>query len=187
MSNVEATKARPEVTPVSTRQTQEMVSTLAAGMLVTGNIVSTGAVQIYGRVTGEIHVARLLICKGALVEGKITARETVIDGVFKGTIHSTSVKLQATAAVEGEIFSKSLAIEQNAQFEGAARRLDTAIEVPSAEQANDQFRKDVPVAPVTLTAVSNEQIRSGSGSVHAINSNVTPYAINGGGAAHASV
>ena len=49
-----------------------------------------------------------------------------VDGDFNGTIHSNSVKLQATATVEGEIFKQSLVIEQNAQFEGVARRLTTA-------------------------------------------------------------
>jgi hypothetical protein len=36
--------------------------------------------------------------------------------------------------VEGEIYNKSLTIEQNAQFEGVARRLDKAVEMPSASQ-----------------------------------------------------
>jgi hypothetical protein len=44
------------------------------------------------------------------------------------------VKLQATAVVEGEIYNKSLTIEPNAQFEGVARRLDKAVDMPSASQ-----------------------------------------------------
>ena len=71
--------------------------------------------------------ARLLICKGAVVEGKVIAQEAVIEGHFKGTIHGNSVKLQATAVVDGEIFKQSLVIEQNAQFEGVSRRLEKAV------------------------------------------------------------
>lgn len=118
----------------ATSKAQEPVSTIGSGMLITGNIVSTGAVQVFGRVVGDIHAARLVVCEGAQVEGKVMAQEAVIDGVFKGTIHANAVKLQSTAKVDGEVYNKSLSIEQNAQFEGVARRLDKAIEAPSAAQ-----------------------------------------------------
>lgn len=117
-----------------TSRAQETVSTIGSGMLITGNIVSTGALQVFGRVIGDIHAARLVVCEGAQVEGKVMAQEAVVDGTFKGTIHANAVKLQSTAKVDGEIYNKSLSIEQNAQFEGVARRLDKAIEAPSAAQ-----------------------------------------------------
>jgi cytoskeletal protein CcmA (bactofilin family) len=92
--------------------------------------VSAGALQIFGRVTGEIQASHLVICEGAKVEGKIVAQETVIQGAFNGTIHGNSVKLQGNAMVDGEIFNKSLVIEPNVQFEGVSRRLDRAVEAP---------------------------------------------------------
>ena len=54
------------------------------------------------------------------------------------TIHVNSVKLQATAVVDGEIFKQSLVIEQNAQFEGVSRRLEKAVDAPTADQVNGQ-------------------------------------------------
>jgi cytoskeletal protein CcmA (bactofilin family) len=131
---------------------QEIVSTLGPGLLITGNVVSTGTVQIHGRVIGDIHAARLLVSKGAMVEGKITAQEAVIDGNFKGTIHGNNVKLQATAVVDGEIFKQSLVIEQNAQFEGVSRRLETPVEAPTNDQVSGQ-----PRGPV-LALVSDQQV-----------------------------
>lgn len=128
------------------KSTQEIVSTLGPGLLVTGNVVSTGTVQIFGRVVGDIHAARLLISKGAEVEGTVMAQETTIEGRFTGTVHSNSVKLQATAEVEGEIFKQSLVIELNAQFEGVARRLPTPVEAPTAEHIKGQ--KAPSLAPV---------------------------------------
>lgn len=131
-----AAEPKPEIPAAVRKPTQEIVSTLGPGLLITGNIVSTGAVQIFGRVLGDIHAARLLISKGAVVEGKVIAQEAVIEGTFKGTIRGNSVKLQATAEVEGEIFKQSLVIEENAQFEGVSRRLDVSVEAPSADQLN---------------------------------------------------
>ena len=113
----------------------ETVSALGHGMLITGNIVCAGSMQIFGRVIGDIHAAKLIIGEGARVEGNVIAQETVIQGFFKGTLRSNSISLQSTAMVDGEILNKSLTIEQNAQFEGVARRLDKPVDPPSSQQA----------------------------------------------------
>jgi len=131
-----AETAAPEVKPaVPVRAAErEIVSTLGSGLLITGNIVSTGGVQVFGRVAGDIHAANLVIGKGANVDGNVRAQDVVIDGTFKGTIHGNVVKLQSTAAVEGEIYNRSLAIDQNANFEGVARRLSEPVDAPSDDQ-----------------------------------------------------
>jgi cytoskeletal protein CcmA (bactofilin family) len=131
-----AEAAAPEVKPAAPLRTaeREIVSTLGAGLLITGNIVSTGGVQVFGRVAGDIHAAHLVVGKGANVEGNVRAQDVTIDGTFKGTIHGNVVKLQSTAMVEGEIYNRSLAIDQNAHFEGVARRLAQPVEAPSDDQ-----------------------------------------------------
>ena len=108
------------------------VSTIGSGMVITGNIVCPGSLQIQGRVTGDIHAAHLVIREGGRVEGKLTALDAVIEGSFTGTINANAVKLQKTAVVEGEIYNKSLAIEEHARFEGVSRRLERPIEPPTA-------------------------------------------------------
>lgn len=126
---------RPETKPMNGKALPDMVSTLAHGVLVTGNIVSEGTLQICGRVNGDIHASQLIVKKGAQVEGNIVAQEAIILGACRGIIHSNSVKLQDMAAVEGEIYSKSLTIEQDAQFEGVSRRLDKPIDPPASVQS----------------------------------------------------
>jgi cytoskeletal protein CcmA (bactofilin family) len=133
--------------PGSGKVMPEVVSILGPGMLITGNIICAGSVQIFGRVIGDIHATRLLICAGAEVEGNVTVQEMVIDGAFKGAIHGNSVKLQGTASVEGEIFNKSLTIEQNALFEGVARRLDIPVDAPSDVRAKGKMPTLVPIEP----------------------------------------
>lgn len=131
-----AETAAPDVKPAAPVRTaeREIVSTLGAGLLITGNIVSTGGVQVFGRVVGDIHAAHLVVGKGANVEGNVRAQDVVIDGAFKGTIHGNVVKLQSTAMVEGEVYNRSLAIDQNANFEGIARRLSQPVEAPAEDQ-----------------------------------------------------
>jgi cytoskeletal protein CcmA (bactofilin family) len=128
---------------------QDAVSIFGHGILITGNIVCTGALQIFGRVNGEIHAAHLVVCEGAKVEGKVTAQEVVIQGAFNGTIHGNSVKLLGNATVDGEIYKESLTIEQNVQFEGVSRRLDRPVEAPTSDQINGAAPS---LAPATATS-----------------------------------
>lgn len=129
------------------KPSQETVSIFGHGIMITGNIVCTGALQIFGRVNGEIHAAHLVVCEGAKVEGKVTAQEVVIQGGFNGTIHANTVKLLGNAAVDGEIYKELLTIEQNVQFEGVSRRLDRPVEAPTSDQVNGAAPSSAPTAP----------------------------------------
>jgi cytoskeletal protein CcmA (bactofilin family) len=148
--DVKAAKAASE-TFVTPKGGPDMVTTFGRGMLITGNIVCAGAVQIYGRVTGELRASHVVIAEGAVVEGKVMVQEAVIQGTMKGTVHGNTVKLQGTAVVDGEIFNKSLTIEQDAQFEGMSRRLDRPVEPPSMDDINGEAAG---AAPSTVTELS---------------------------------
>jgi cytoskeletal protein CcmA (bactofilin family) len=152
MKIVSAAAGEPRLveSAASSRPASDMVSTLGHGMLVTGNIVCAGSLQIFGRVVGDIHAAHLVISDKAKVEGKIVAPETIIQGEFHGTIQSNNVKLHGMAVVEGEIFNKTLAIEQTARFDGVSRRLDKAVEAPSSAQAAPER----PVASAQVVSIS---------------------------------
>ena len=135
-SNVPVAKVKPSETAAAPgKSTPEVVSVLGPAMLITGNLDCTGSVEIHGQLVGDIHAERLLISEGSQVEGTVTAQETVVDGGFKGTIHSTSVKLRHAAVVDGEIYNKSLTIEEGVQFEGASRRLEKPVDAPSTVRA----------------------------------------------------
>jgi cytoskeletal protein CcmA (bactofilin family) len=54
-----------------------------------------------------------------------------IGGHVKGTIHANRVNLNSTAVVEGDIFHRTLAIGENARFEGMSRREENTIDTPS--------------------------------------------------------
>jgi cytoskeletal protein CcmA (bactofilin family) len=98
------------------------VSSISAGVTITGKISGSGAVHIFGRVQGELHASTVLIADGAEVEGDLIADDLTVGGRVKGTIRAKRVKLNSTASVEGDVFHRSLAIEENARFEGTSRR-----------------------------------------------------------------
>lgn len=112
------------VQPQAASTQPDATSSISSSLTVVGKLVGDGSVIIYGHVEGELQASNVVICEGAQVEGNIVATELGIGGRVKGTIHAVRVKLYSTAIVEGDIFHRSLAIEENARFEGASRRED---------------------------------------------------------------
>ena len=112
------------------RAATDQASCISRGMTVVGKIFGETAVQLFGRIEGELRALTVLINEGAQVEGDVVAEELIISGQVKGTIHANRVKLNSTAVVEGDIFHRSLSIEENARFEGSSKREDNAVDVP---------------------------------------------------------
>jgi len=109
----------------------EAASCISSGLSIVGKIVGQGTLSILGHVEGEVHASTVQIGDGAQVVGNIVSEELTIGGRVKGTIHANRVTLNNTAVVEGDIHHRSLAIEENAQFEGMSRRQKNALDTPS--------------------------------------------------------
>src|SRR6516164_6083045 len=111
-------------------------SSISSGLSIVGKIVGHGALTIFGQVEGELRASTVVIAEGAQMEGDVVAEELTIGGHVKGTIHANRVKLDSTAVVEGDIFHQTLAIDENARFEGTSRRSENKIDAQSHVQPN---------------------------------------------------
>jgi cytoskeletal protein CcmA (bactofilin family) len=124
---VQPQAARP---PAAPRIGGGAPSVIGADLSITGNLESKGEVQIDGDLQGDVAAARIVIGERARITGSLVAEEIVIRGSVQGSIRGNSVTFQATSHVEGDVFHKSLAIEQGAFFEGKSRRSDDPLNVP---------------------------------------------------------
>ncbi len=73
----------------------------------------------------------------------MTAKETIIEGVFKGTVQTDTVKLRGS---DGEIFNRSMTIDENVRFEGISRRIDKAVD-PRRDTKLDGEKPNLAVVP----------------------------------------
>ncbi|WP_333683038.1 bactofilin family protein [Pontibaca methylaminivorans] len=99
-------------------------STLSADLTITGNIVTSGDIQVEGTVEGDIRAHLLTIGESATIKGEVTADDVVINGRIIGRVRGLKVRLTSTARVEGDIIHKTIAIESGAHFEGSVQRQD---------------------------------------------------------------
>jgi len=99
-------------------------SVIGPDLLINGNLISKGEVQVDGEVQGDIHGTHIVIGEKARITGGIIAEEAVIRGHVLGTVRAKRVLLQTSSHVEGDVYHQTLAIEQGAFFEGKSRRTE---------------------------------------------------------------
>lgn len=99
-------------------------SVIGPDLLITGNLISRGEVQIEGEVQGDIHATNIIVGDSARITGGIIADEVVVRGHVMGSVRGKRVLLQNSSHVEGDVFHQTLAIEQGAFFEGKSRRTE---------------------------------------------------------------
>ncbi|MEZ5888425.1 MAG: polymer-forming cytoskeletal protein [Paracoccaceae bacterium] len=109
-------------------------SILSTDLVVTGNIKTTGDIQIEGTVEGDIRAHLLTVGESATIKGEIVADDVVVNGRVVGRVRGLKVRLTSTARVEGDIIHKTIAIESGAHFEGSVQRQDDPIGTGGVKQ-----------------------------------------------------
>jgi cytoskeletal protein CcmA (bactofilin family) len=120
-----------DTTHPSTPKAKPPASVLSADLTITGNIKTTGDVNIEGNVEGDIRAHLLTVGEGATVKGECIADDVVVTGRVVGKVRGLKVRLTSTARVEGDIIHKTIAIESGAHFEGSVQRQEDPLNAKS--------------------------------------------------------
>lgn len=108
---------------------------IAADVNVLGNVISEGALDIDGRVEGNVKCKAITIRKNGAIIGDVAADSVQVYGRVKGLIKSKEVHLFATAHVEGVIMHSSLSIEDGAFVDGQFKRSENMKESDPISEA----------------------------------------------------
>ncbi len=111
-------------------------SIMSLDLVVTGNIVSDGEIQIDGEVIGDIKSNVLLVGASAKIKGEIFADTIHIHGSVNGQIKAKTVHLAKTAHVVGDVLHENLSIDEGAFIEGHITRMNDAPVRASDERVN---------------------------------------------------
>jgi cytoskeletal protein CcmA (bactofilin family) len=133
----ESSMSRPatDFAPSSSTKAKPPASTLSSDMTVTGNMKTSGDIQVEGTVEGDIRAHLLTVGESATIRGEIVADDVVINGRVIGRVRGLKVRLTATARVEGDIIHKTIAIESGAHFEGSVQRQEDPLSNGSTRTA----------------------------------------------------
>lgn len=124
------TAPTPSVTPdpiPAPKKQKPAASVLSSDITITGNVQSSGDIQIEGSIEGDVRAQTLIVGETATVKGEVIAEEVITHGRVIGRLRGVKVRLSSTARVEGDIVHKAIAIESGAHFEGSVQRQDDPV------------------------------------------------------------
>jgi cytoskeletal protein CcmA (bactofilin family) len=107
-------------------------SILSSDLTITGNLKTTGDIQVDGTGEGDIRAHLLTVGESATIKGEVIADDVVVNGRVVGRVRGLKVRLTSTARVEGDIIHKTIAIESGAHFEGSVQRQDDPLTTKGA-------------------------------------------------------
>ena len=122
----------------STPKAKPPASVLSTDLHMTGNLKTTGDVQVEGTIEGDVRAHLLTIGETATVKGEVIADDVVVNGRVVGRVRGLKVRLTSTARVEGDIIHKTIAIESGAHFEGSVQRQDDPLNAKSGAAQKPQ-------------------------------------------------
>lgn len=125
---------------------EAMLSIIASGMTIIGDIESAGTIKIDGRVDGSVTGARqVLLGRGGSINGNVVADEVVVGGSVRGALTVRErLELQGTAVVVGDIETRSIVVIEGARIDGAVRMTDLV----------SSQRPTVPAEPLRIAATN---------------------------------
>lgn len=108
---------------VSTTANSPSVNIISEGTKITGNVHSSSDIRVSGAVEGEaLSKGKLIITEQGRVTGDITATDADIAGKVEGEVKVTNrLVLRKNAIIDGNIYTKTLIVEEGAQINGACR------------------------------------------------------------------
>jgi cytoskeletal protein CcmA (bactofilin family) len=122
------------------------ISTIGEDLTITGDVTSKGELHVNGRIQGDVHCVALVLGENAQLEGSVVAEQVMVRGRLIGSIRGLTVTLEASSYVEGNVFHKSLSIEQGTHFEGESHPsedpLSASPEVPTVDPQLQNGRLD---------------------------------------------
>lgn len=97
-------------------------SLLADDLVVEGKAISTGPVDILGKVDGSVRAPDVVVATSGRIDGSVVAHDLFVLGAASGTISARNVLLAPTAVVRADVVHEKIAIEAGAELEGRLQR-----------------------------------------------------------------
>ena len=93
-------------------------SILAQDLRITGEISSTGTIEVLGEIEGNLTARGLIVGAEGRMNGTVSAETVEVKGRLDGRVATQSFALRATAEVAADVSYTTLVIESGAQIEG---------------------------------------------------------------------
>ncbi|MDE2339868.1 MAG: polymer-forming cytoskeletal protein [Alphaproteobacteria bacterium] len=94
------------------------LSIIAADVVISGHVRSTGEVQIDGCVEGDVMCSTLSLGTSGRIKGHITAEQAKLGGEVDGSVSARDLTIDSAARISGDLSYTTVNIAAGAQVDG---------------------------------------------------------------------
>lgn len=98
-------------------------SIIVSDLNIQGDLVSEGAIEIGGKVKGNVLCDHVTIRRGAEITGDIKSKQLIIHGLVKGEISSEHLSITSSGKVRGTIEYGYMSVESGADIECNCKKI----------------------------------------------------------------
>lgn len=98
-------------------------SILGPDLEITGEIITSGELEILGRVEGNVAADSLSVGLGGKLSGSVRANNVEVKGEIDGRVDSQTFIMRASAQVTADVVYATAVIESGASMEGRFAKL----------------------------------------------------------------
>lgn len=138
-------------------------SILCSDVEITGSIKSQGALQIDGKVEGDVTAGDITIGSSGEILGEVKAETLRVKGKIRGSIRARRVELETGASVEGDIFHAALIIQPDANFEGQVKREENPLKESAPKPAAAAPQPSAAPSPAPTTTFGGAPVAPTTG------------------------
>lgn len=137
------TVSSPLNTEKETPREEKQNTVFASGTHFVGNVTSSGQVQVFGTITGNIDAKDniIRIMRNGVVEGNISCRELFIDGTVNGECRSETINIEENGIITGVLTYSALTIKKGGTFSGQAKLNSQATKSAAVNEKTEKSDK----------------------------------------------
>lgn len=114
---------------------KSMPSLVSKTLEIKGDLISSGIVEVEGKITGNISAHTLTLRENAEVAGDIYAQIANMKGKFTGNVYAEKINISGEARIDGHMEYVSLSVENGASIEGQLKRVKAKEEIKQLKSA----------------------------------------------------
>jgi cytoskeletal protein CcmA (bactofilin family) len=97
------------------------MSVISRALKITGQLESTGDIQIDGEVDGDVRGLFVKVGNEAKIKGAVYGEQVELAGTVEGKIEAKKVVLTSTAHMSGDVIHQDIKIDSGAYINGHCR------------------------------------------------------------------